>query len=60
LDKVQIFEREPRGARLSLKNLYFTRARNAIVHLWGIKGKQVVRFAACIDTPTMLSALAGS
>jgi hypothetical protein len=31
LDKVQIFVREPRAARLSHKNLYFTRAGNAII-----------------------------
>jgi ketosteroid isomerase-like protein len=31
-----------------------------IVHLWSIEGEQVVRFAAYIDTPGMLSALEGS
>lgn len=30
-----------------------------IAHLWSIKGQQVVRFAAYIDTPGMLAALAG-
>ena len=31
----------------------------AIVHLWRVREGQVVRFAAYIDTPGMLSALAG-
>jgi ketosteroid isomerase-like protein len=29
-----------------------------IVHLWSIEGEQIVRFAAYIDTPGMLAALA--
>jgi hypothetical protein len=31
----------------------------AIAHLWGVSGGRIVRFAAYIDTPGMLSALAG-